>query len=78
MNTPLTVSNSQCSTGAQYCCNSVQSSKSPAALAALGLVGAVVDAVVDVGLACDPITVIGLAGGSSWYVPGQGVSETVY
>ncbi|OJT07051.1 Fruiting body protein SC3 [Trametes pubescens] len=56
---------SQCSTGSVQCCNSVQSSSSPAASALLGLLGIVLEGIVaDVGLGCSPISVIGVGGSS--------------
>nr|CAA12392.1 POH2 hydrophobin [Pleurotus ostreatus]CAA74987.1 hydrophobin [Pleurotus ostreatus] len=56
---------SECKTGPVQCCNSVQSSKSPAASLLLGLLGIVLQGVaVPVGLTCNPITVIGVGGNS--------------
>lgn len=60
--------NNQCNTGEIHCCNSVQSSSSPAGLAALASVGAAVGINVPVGLTCSPLSVVGLGSGSSWYV----------
>jgi len=56
---------SQCNTGDLQCCNSVQSGDAPAVTTLLGLLGVVVQGVVaNVGLTCDPISVIGLGSNS--------------
>ncbi|KAF5315364.1 hypothetical protein D9619_007111 [Psilocybe cf. subviscida] len=55
----------QCNVGQLACCNSVESSESPAASLLLGLLGVVLDGVVtQVGITCTPPTVIGIAGQS--------------
>ena len=60
-------SGNTCSTGPVQCCNSVQKASDPATSALLGLLGVVVqDVDVLVGVTCSPITVIGVAGSSSW------------
>jgi hypothetical protein len=46
------------------CCNSIQQSNTAQAAGALALIGAVVDAVVPIGLGCSAITVTG----NNWYV----------
>jgi hypothetical protein len=56
----------QCTTGAQYCCQSVQSSSTPQAQQAIASVEAQVGANIPVGLTCDAVTVIGAGSGSSW------------
>ncbi|CAA7262160.1 unnamed protein product [Cyclocybe aegerita] len=63
--TPLPAS--QCNTGELHCCNSVQNANSGSDL--LGLVLGLIDVVVlpitaQVGLTCNPISVIGLGGNS--------------
>ena len=58
-----------CSTGALQCCESTAKASDPTAagiLASIGVVVQDVDAIV--GITCSPITVIGVGGGSSWYV----------
>ncbi|KAF8828336.1 hypothetical protein HHX47_DHR4000765 [Lentinula edodes] len=57
---------SSCSTGPVQCCRTVESAQSSSAAGILSALGIQVlqDLNIDVGLACDPITVIG-AGGSS-------------
>ncbi|KIK53774.1 hypothetical protein GYMLUDRAFT_250100 [Collybiopsis luxurians FD-317 M1] len=51
---------STCSTGPVQCCDTLATAQDPAAAAALGLVGVVLqDVNIPVGLNCDPITVIG-------------------
>lgn len=60
---------SSCSTAPVQCCETVTSAGSSAAsgiLAAIGVVVQDVNAVV--GLTCSPISVIGVGGGSAWYV----------
>ncbi|KAI0794695.1 fungal hydrophobin [Fomes fomentarius] len=57
---------SSCSTGPVQCCNSVESADKPSASSLLGLLGiAVKGADVIVGIACSPITAIGVASGES-------------
>lgn len=56
----------QCSTGPQQCCDKVQNADAPQAAQALGSLGLQVAADVLVGLTCTPITVIGVASGSTW------------
>ncbi|KAK0462558.1 hydrophobin-251 [Desarmillaria tabescens] len=59
--TNTTVTGGKCNTGSAQCCKSVQDPKSDAAQNALGLLGIPIGAVTaNVGLTCDPITVIGL------------------
>ncbi|KAK0476856.1 hydrophobin-251 [Armillaria novae-zelandiae] len=59
--TDTTVTGGKCNTGSAQCCKSVQDPKSSAAQNALGLLGIPIGAVTaNVGLTCDPITVIGL------------------
>ncbi|KAE9407605.1 hydrophobin 2 [Gymnopus androsaceus JB14] len=56
---------SSCSTGDLQCCETTESATDPTAAGLLALLGIVVQGVdVLVGLSCDPITVIGAAGGS--------------
>lgn len=66
--TSTAIPESQCNTGDIQCCNSVQSSSSPAAAGLLGLLGIVLEGVnVPIGLTCSPISAIGV-GGNSWFV----------
>ncbi|KAG7445350.1 fungal hydrophobin [Guyanagaster necrorhizus] len=59
--TNTNVTGGMCNTGSAQCCKSVQDPKSEAAQNALGLVGVPIgDITANVGLTCDPITVIGL------------------
>ncbi|KAK0505228.1 hydrophobin-251 [Armillaria luteobubalina] len=59
--TDTTVTGGKCNTGSAQCCKSVQDPKSDVAQNALGLLGIPIGAVTaNVGLTCDPITVIGL------------------
>ncbi|PBK73441.1 fungal hydrophobin [Armillaria solidipes] len=59
--TNTTVTGGQCNTGSAQCCKSVQDPKSDAVQSALGLLGIPIgDITANVGLTCDPITVIGL------------------
>ncbi|KAK0206165.1 hydrophobin-251 [Desarmillaria ectypa] len=59
--TNTTVTGGKCNTGSLQCCKSVQNPKSSAAQEALGLLNIPVGEITaDVGLTCDPITVIGL------------------
>ncbi|KAG7439269.1 hydrophobin-251 [Guyanagaster necrorhizus] len=52
-----------CASGTAQCCNSVQSSSSSIVQTLLGLLGIAVGSVTgNVGLTCDPITVIGVGG----------------
>ncbi|KAF9558075.1 fungal hydrophobin [Agrocybe pediades] len=56
---------SQCPPGDVLCCNSVQQADSPSLTTLLGLLGIVIPNVSGlVGLTCDPISVIGVGGGS--------------
>lgn len=67
--TPNTPAPQSCSTGPIQCCNQVQSASSSLASVLLGAVGVVVqDLNLPIGIACAPITGIGLGTGSAWYV----------
>ncbi|TFK35244.1 fungal hydrophobin-domain-containing protein [Crucibulum laeve] len=56
---------SQCTTGPVQCCNSVQPASSTAVTTLFGLLGIVLQNLnVDVGLTCDPISVIGIGSNS--------------
>ncbi|OCH89174.1 fungal hydrophobin [Obba rivulosa] len=56
----------QCTTGPIQCCDSTETSSSPAAANLLGLLGIVLEGVdVLLGIDCSPITVIGVGTGSS-------------
>ncbi|KAK0191333.1 hydrophobin-251 [Armillaria novae-zelandiae] len=59
--TNTTVTGGKCNTGSLQCCKSVQDPKSSAVQQALGLLNIPIGEITaDVGLTCDPITVIGL------------------
>jgi hypothetical protein len=60
-----TSTNNQCRTDNQYCCDSLQKASSPAGIAALGSLAAILNPAADVGLTCSPLSVIGIAG-NSW------------
>lgn len=64
----VAISQGQCSTGPQQCCDTVQKADTPQALKALGSLGLQVAADVLVGLTCTPISVIAISGASSWLV----------
>ncbi|KAK7438441.1 Hydrophobin-3 [Stygiomarasmius scandens] len=56
---------SQCNTGALQCCNSVQAANSSAVSTLAGLLGIVLGPITgQVGLTCNPISVIGVGGNS--------------
>ncbi|KAI3605913.1 hydrophobin [Moniliophthora roreri] len=59
---------SECSTGpvqARICCNSVQAANSPTAAGLLGLLGVAIQSVTgQVGITCNPISVLGLGSNS--------------
>jgi len=50
----------ECSTGGQYCCNSVQQSDAPQAAGLLGALGLQLAGIVPVGLTCDPLSAVAL------------------
>ncbi|KJA28140.1 hypothetical protein HYPSUDRAFT_156544, partial [Hypholoma sublateritium FD-334 SS-4] len=55
----------QCNTGALQCCQSVQAADTPSVATLLGLLGAAVQGITgQVGLTCNPISVIGVSGNS--------------
>ncbi|KAH9479138.1 Fruiting body protein SC1 [Psilocybe cubensis] len=55
----------QCNTGTLQCCSSVQSATSSPVQSLLGLLGIALGSVTgEVGLTCNPITVLGVAGNS--------------
>ncbi|KAK0225278.1 hydrophobin-251 [Armillaria fumosa] len=59
--TTTTVTGGSCNTGSFQCCKSVQDPSSSAVQSALGLLNIPIgDVTANVGLTCDPITVIGL------------------
>ncbi|KAF5338120.1 hypothetical protein D9758_015373 [Tetrapyrgos nigripes] len=63
--TPLEVRQGQCNTGPIQCCNSVQSANHGIVPSLLRLLGVVLgDVTAQVGLTCNPITVIGGGGNS--------------
>ena len=62
---PTSTPASSCSTGDLQCCNSLESATDPTAAGILALLGVVVQGVdVVAGLTCDPISVVGISGGS--------------
>ncbi|KAK0213253.1 hydrophobin-251 [Desarmillaria ectypa] len=59
--TTTTVTGGKCNSGSLQCCKSVQDPSSSAAQSAFGVASIPIGSVTaDVGLACDPITVVGL------------------
>ncbi|KAF7359724.1 Hydrophobin [Mycena venus] len=63
---PTITTISQCPTGDAQCCNTVESIQSPGVTQLLGLLGIVVtDNTLLVGIACTPITVIGVGQGAN-------------
>lgn len=57
----------QCNTGALQCCQSVQAADTPSVTNLLGLLGVALSGLTgQVGVTCDPVSVIG-ASGNSWY-----------
>ncbi|GLB43275.1 putative hydrophobins [Lyophyllum shimeji] len=55
----------QCNTGEIQCCNSVQNADSPSITGVLGLLGIAAQSVTgQVGVTCNPISVIGINGNS--------------
>ncbi|KAF7422182.1 hypothetical protein PC9H_010337 [Pleurotus ostreatus] len=56
------ISPNQCNTNNIQCCNSVQRSDAPVFTGLFGLLGIVLQGVVPIGLACSPISVIGIGG----------------
>jgi len=50
----------ECSTGDQYCCNSVQQSNAPQAAGLIASLAAQVSGIVPVGLTCDPLSFLAL------------------
>ena len=66
----------QCNTGALQCCQIVQAADTPSVSSLLGILGVVVQGLTgQVGVTCDPISVIG-ASGNSWYA--LPLSRTIY
>lgn len=66
---PVPGGDNNCNTGPVQCCNSVYQSQSQESSLLHSIVGANLQGVnAMAGVQCTPITVIGAAGGSSWYV----------
>ncbi|KAF8521376.1 fungal hydrophobin-domain-containing protein [Hysterangium stoloniferum] len=55
----------QCNTGSIQCCNTLQSADHPSLAGLLGVIGIVAEVGAQVGLGCDPISVIGLGQGAN-------------
>ncbi|KLO14558.1 fungal hydrophobin [Schizopora paradoxa] len=63
--TPTPPAVNQCNTGSVQCCNSVQDANSPSIANLLGPLGVVVSGITgQVGVTCNPITIIGVSGTS--------------
>ncbi|GLB43277.1 putative hydrophobins [Lyophyllum shimeji] len=61
----LSAATGQCNTGELQCCNSVQNADSPSVAALLGAIGVAAQGVTgQVGVTCNPISVIGISGNS--------------